>query len=52
MPGVLYEAVVEVDEQVVLPLRDTPDRWALERERAYKESGRYTDFVKVYENVP
>lgn len=26
VPGVLYEAVVEVDEQVVLPLGSTPDR--------------------------
>ena len=28
VPGVLYEAVVEVDELVVLPLGDTPDRCA------------------------
>ena len=29
MPEVLYERVVEVDEQVILPLGDKPDRCAL-----------------------
>lgn len=28
MPDVLYEEVVEVDEEVILPLGAEPDRWA------------------------